>query len=345
MSGRASVDPAVIDMIDSVLAEHRRSRPPAALPEVAVTRDPGLWQRLEDLGLVRLTGAESAGGSGAGWYEAAELLTAAVRHGVRIPLAEHDLLACWLLEANQMPVDGALRTVCVIGEHGIASFVPWAGVADRIVVVWSAAGAFHMADIDAAELDITRGANLIGEPRDTVAVDVAALRGLPVAADLVAQLGLRSALVRSIQGCAALDQILHLSIEHATARIQFGRPLSKFQAVQNLISDIAAEAALARTATEAALNVAVTSDWSASNLDFLVAVARSCLGHATSVVVRNAHQVHGAIGTTREHRLHEYTRAALAWRSEFGSVHDWDDRLTTAAVQAGARGLWGLITG
>jgi acyl-CoA dehydrogenase len=80
-------------------------------------------------------------------------------------------------------------------------------------------------------------------------------------------------------------------------------------------------------------------------LEFLVAVARSCAGHAASVVVRNAHQVHGAIGTTREHRLHEFTRAALAWRSEFGSVRYWDERVTDAAMHASAGALWDLITG
>src|SRR5262249_59413443 len=127
--------------------------------------------------------------------------------------------------------------------------------------------------------------------------------------------------------------------------IHCGRSLCRFQAVHHRISDMSAEAALARAATEAALTAAVASEWSTGNLDFLVAVARSCAGHATSVVVRNAHQVHGAIGTTREHRLHEFTRPALAWRSEFGSVQYWDDQVTDAALRAGAAGLWRLITG
>lgn len=151
--------------------------------------------------------------------------------------------------------------------------------------------------------------------------------------------------MRSIQVSAALDRILRLCVDHAAARVQFGRPLAKFQAVQNLIADIAAEAALARAATEAALHAGVIGQWSAPDLEFLVAVARSCSGHAASVVVRNAHQVHGAIGTTREHRLHEFTRAALAWRSEFGSVRYWDERVTDAAMHASAGALWELITG
>jgi acyl-CoA dehydrogenase len=336
-----AVDPALVDMMDAVFAEHRQTHPPTS----NVERDPELWQRLDHLGLVRLTGAEGSGGSGAGWYEAAELLTAAVRHGVRIPLAEHDLLACWLLDANGMPGNEAVRTVCQLDAKGVATGVPWATGADRIVIVWQSGGGYRAAQIDVDTLEITRGTNMIGEPRDTVVADPTNLVGVPVAAELVARLRLKSALVRSIQVCAALDRIAELSIEHASSRIQFGRPLSKFQAIQNLISDIAAEAALARAATEAALAAAVTSDWSAPKLDFLVAVARSCTGHAASVVVRNAHQVHGAIGTTREHRLHEFTRPALAWRNEFGSVAHWDDQVTEAALRAGAAGLWSLIGG
>lgn len=335
------VDPALIEMMHAVFGAYRETQSPGG----TVERDAGLWAHLDNLGLVRLTGAEQSGGSGASWYEAAELLGAAVRHGTRIPLAEHDLLACWLLEASGSPCDGALRTVCLLDTDGTAREVPWASKADRVAAVWQHGGDYHVADVDVDSLAITPGANMIGEPRDTVVADPAGLHGVRLEATLVEQLRLKSALVRAIQVCAALDQILQLSIEHASSRIQFGRPLSRFQAVQNMISDIAAEAALARSATEAALTAAVASTWSAPNLDFLVAVARSCVGQAASVVVRTAHQVHGAIGTTREHRLHEFTRAALVWRGEFGSVQHWDAQVTEAALATGSAGLWSLIDG
>lgn len=335
------VDPALIDMMRAVFGAYRTTRSSAA----TVERDAHLWHQLDGLGLVRLTGPEHCGGSGAGWHEAAELLTVAVQHSVRIPLAEHDLLACWLLEASGSPCDDAVRTVCLLDAQGAAAGVPWASRAQQIVVIWPWGSEYHAADVNAESLDITPGANAIGEPRDIVVADPAALCGVPVEAALIDQLRLKSAMVRAVQVCAALDQILELSIEHASSRVQFGRPLSRFQAVQNMIADMAAQAALARSATEAALTAAVTSAWSTSNLDFLVAVARSCVGHAASVVVRNAHQVHGAIGTTREHRLHEFTRPALVWRGEFGSLRYWDEQVTSAALHAGATGLWNLISG
>lgn len=333
------VDPALVEMMGAVFAEYRDAHPPPK----TVERDAELWRRLDELGLVRLTGAEESGGSGAGWFEASELLAAAARNAVRIPLAEHDLLACWLLDEITMPVDAAARTVCVLDDDGTARGVPWAAGSDRVVVVWRDGDTHRVADVDTGELEITPGANLIGEPRDTVVADVTALGGVPVAADLVEQLRLKAALTRAIQVCAVLDEIVLSSIDHASSRIQFGRPLSRFQAVQHLIADAAAEAALARAATEAALMTAVGSDWASTNLRFRVATARSCVGHACSVVVRNAHQIHGAIGTTYEHRLHEFTRAALAWRSEFGSVRYWDEQVSAATMAADAD-MWALIT-
>lgn len=111
-----TVDPALVNMMEAVFAQYRTSHPPTE----ASRRDPALWQRLEQLGLARLTGAEDSGGSGASWYEAAELLAAAVRNAVRIPLAEHDLLACWLLDSHDMGADAAVRTVCLLDADGVA---------------------------------------------------------------------------------------------------------------------------------------------------------------------------------------------------------------------------------
>ncbi|WP_166908666.1 acyl-CoA dehydrogenase family protein [Mycobacterium sp. DL440] len=339
----STVDPALVTMMDEVFADYRQDRPPVG-PGERITSDRTLWKRLASLGLVRLTGAEESGGSGAGWHEAAELLSAAVRHGVRIPLAEHDLLACWLLDAAGQPADDAIRTVYVAPRSGDAAApVPWAGEADRIVVLLPSGDGYRLTELDTSDVSISTGTNLIGEPRDTITLDTEHLEGHPVSAELVSQLRWKSAMTRAIQVCAALDRAVAMSVEHVASRVQFGRPLAKFQAIQNLISDAAAESALARAATEAALDTAIRTGWAAAHLDFQIATARSCAGHAASVVTRNAHQVHGAIGTTHEHRLHEYTRAALAWRSEYGSVRFWDGQVARAAVAAGGRQLWALI--
>jgi len=333
------VDSDLSAMMHAVLLKH------AATGEaVAGTLDAALWRELSELGLARLTGSAASGGSGAGWPEAAELLSAAATAGVHTPLVEHDLLAGALLEVASLPVDDRLRTVAELDSTGVAHAVPWASSAASIVTLWRSGDTWLLADLDVGAVgEIVPGRNLVGEPRDRVAVDTAALRATAIDGTSVAQYRLKGALARAIQVCAALDRAVTLSCEHASTRTQFGRPLARFQAVQNLIADMAAECALARATTEAALADAVRDDWSGEDLGFRVAAARSCAGHATTTVVRNAHQVHGAIGTAREHDLHRFTRAALAWRSEFGSVGSWDRRLAAAATAAGPDGLWRLI--
>ncbi|MEN4479651.1 acyl-CoA dehydrogenase family protein [Mycolicibacterium cosmeticum] len=339
-----AVDADLSAMMDAVFADYQAGSA-ERVPGRRATLDRALWRRLDDLGLVRLTGAEASGGSGAGWREAAELLSCAVRHGVRVPLAEHDLLANWLWEAvTGDSGDDCVRTVCVLPRDGHAEVpVPWAGEVDRVVVVWPSGPEYRVADLATTALAIGPKTNLIGEPRDVVVVDPTPHNGHPVSPALVTQLKQKAALVRAVQVCAALDRAVQMSVEHVSTRLQFGRPLAKFQAIQNLVSDAAAQAALARSATEAALNMAIETDWKSPYLAFQIAVARSCAGHAASVVTRNSHQVHGAIGTTHEHRLPEFTRAALAWRSEFGSVHFWDGQVAAAAMAAGQKGLWELI--
>ena len=78
-----TVDAELISMMDGVLAAHREAHP-RPVPDAV---DHELWRSLDQLGLIRLTGSPDHGGSGAGWAEAAELISATVRHGGRVPLA------------------------------------------------------------------------------------------------------------------------------------------------------------------------------------------------------------------------------------------------------------------
>jgi acyl-CoA dehydrogenase len=144
-----------------------------------------------------------------------------------------------------------------------------------------------------------------------------------------------------VQICGALDAAVAATVRHTTDRVQFGRSLSQFQAVQHRLADAAAEAALARAATWAALDEAVSTDFAGPGLDVSIAVARSCAGHAGSVVV----------GTTREHSLHQLPVPILAWTNEFGTVAEFDEFLTRAAIasevaggQGAAGGVWALLS-
>jgi acyl-CoA dehydrogenase len=332
MSDVARLDAQLEQLLEQVFS--RAAGPHAGSPDLHLDR--ALWAKLEESGLTRLTAA----GSGAGWVEAAGLLRAAARHAAAVPVAENDVLAGWLVEQAGLPDDpSVVRTACIADASGAASGVPWAAEVDRIVVLWESADGWRVADVPIADAVVTRGRDLAGRPTDGVQVDLSQCEQAGISAEKAREYGLRGALARAVQSTGAMDRMLAMSVQYATERVQFGRPLARFQAIQHLVADVASEAALANAAVDAAVVEMAAADGDLDRLELAVAIARSVVGHAASVVVRNAHQVHGAIGTTLEHRLHELSKPVLAWRSEFGSVREWDARLTAMAARAGAE-LW-----
>ncbi|WP_067662249.1 acyl-CoA dehydrogenase family protein [Nocardia miyunensis] len=341
MNSTPLIDPELVALFDSVFTAHRDVH---TAPGGCVELDRDLWKVLEELGLARLTGAESHGGSGADWHAASALLGSAASAAVAIPVAEHDLLAGWLLETAGLPMTPGLRTACLTDDSGFSPSVGWARNADFVVALRHDGADWVVADVPAKHLVVSPGQNLANEPRDTVTIEVGAVTWSQVPSDTAEIFTLRGALGRVLQTCGAMDRVVELCLGHVASRVQFGRSLAKFQAVQRLVSAIAAEAALARAAADAAVAHVARSGWGDARASFAVAVAKSCAGHASSTVVRNAHQIHGAIGTTFEHDLHLYTNPVLAWRSEFGSTGRWDKLLTDAVVEAGPDGAWSLAT-
>ncbi|HUP08470.1 MAG TPA: acyl-CoA dehydrogenase family protein [Caldimonas sp.] len=123
------------------------------------------------------------------------------------------------------------------------------------------------------------------------------------------QAALTSAL---IAGAAA--RVLGLSIAHAQQRVQFGRPIGSFQAVQHRLAVMAEEASAARMAAQLAF--AARGDQPDA---VLAAMAKSVAGEAAAVIAAGGHAVHGAIGIAAECDLQLYTRRLLGWRTEGGS--------------------------
>ncbi|MFC7344181.1 acyl-CoA dehydrogenase family protein [Saccharopolyspora griseoalba] len=316
--------------------------------------DTELWEELSRLGFTALTTPEERGGSGAGWLEAAVLLgesAAAARH---LPLAESDLLAQWVLRvAGRLPDDPRTpRTIAVVDPAGTARAVPWLGSIPVVVAARRADGALAVTELAPGALAERATVKPVptnsGQPRADLQLEAdlpnAAVLEATTAGALLDELVLRGALARAVQAAAALDKAVDMCVEHTTARVQFGRPLAKFQAVQHLVADAAAEAALARASVEAAVLDAAETGLAGSASATKVAAARSCVGHATSVVVRNAHQAHGAIGTTQEHPLQLFTLPALDWRGEFGTTRDWD-RFLGETARSRPRALWDVVIG
>ena len=151
----------------------------------------------------------------------------------------------------------------------------------------------------------------------------------------VADTKLSMAFARACQIAGALDAALALSIAYANERQQFGRPLGKFQAVQQSLASFACEAAAANCA---AMGAAQALD--RGNAEFEVAAAKLRANRAVEMGTSVAHQVHGAIGFTEEYALAPLTRRLWQWRSEYGNDAYWSARLGSKVIAQGAERFW-----
>lgn len=318
---------------------------PAALAAAEQGRWPeALWNAVEEAGY----GDVLAEGL-AGMPEAATILRAAGHHAAPIPLPE-TMLARWLCAACGLePPAGPLTLapvepgdkIMVVGDTlaGRAEFIPWGHDAAAIVLI--AEGRLHVAPRAQAGYELD--ANLAGEPRDRLVAVAEGAASAPLADGLDEAAVLRGgALARAAQMAGAMEAVLALSTRYANDRIQFGRPIAKFQAIQQQLAVLAEETAAALVAVEIAAR-AVTE--ARPSVEFAVAAAKIRTGEAAGKVAEIAHQAHGAIGFTEEHHLHRLTRRLWSWRDEFGSEAYWSLALGRAVAAAGGDALWPTITG
>lgn len=322
------------------------TEPVLDVQEVAIPYDAALWETLTTSGLTLLATPECLGGSGAGLPELAVVLESSGYHGAATPLAEHGLLAAWLLElAGQEippgPMTAASAPDLQPGYQGdlIVEHLGFARIAQTLVLLgegcvaavprdrWTSIGETH---------------DIAGQSRTTVRIDTP-LEIASVGGDTCEEFRLRGALAVAVQTCGALARGVDLAREHVQSREQFGRPIAKFQAVQTLISSAAGALAMAKTATTFAVALVAAEGFSADSARFAIAVAKIESARAATVVARNAHQAHGAIGFTLDHRLRHFTTRALAWRSEFGAQRTWQQYLGQLALEYPGT-AWELVT-
>jgi acyl-CoA dehydrogenase len=307
--------------------------------------DADLWRNLEETGLARLM---STADHGAGPSELAVVLYGLARHAAAVPLAETDVLASWLGQRAGIDLpDGAL-TVAIATEAtdgrrvaGTARDVPWARSCTPVLVVPTRDG-LGVGVLDTTEFTLRESHNLAGEPRDSVLFDVPAEALHLVDPSVGDELERRGAWARCVQIIGALDAAAASSVQHTRQRVQFGRPLSALQSVQQSLAGMAGEIERARAAVELAVASAADHGFDSAHTDFAVMVAKVAVGRAVGPVTTTAHQLHGAIGVTSEHPLWLFTLRAQSWACDYGTTNHFARRLGRLALDSDP---WELVTG
>jgi acyl-CoA dehydrogenase len=308
-----------------------------------------LWAEMAALGLPQASLSEQAGGLGS-LRDAFALLRPAGYHALPLPLAE-TLLAGWLAEQAKLPLPEGPLSIAAGGKlrregegwtlTGTVRNVPWGRNAHLILLAENEAGGEALlALVPHGAASVGRGHNLAGEPRDTVGFAALPLGPDSVRPTTVDEAWMRhaGAAMRAAQMVGALEKALDQTVLHATERVQFGKPIGKFQAIQQMIAVLANHTAAAIMAADRALDALDGGDFAK-----LSAIAKLRVGEAAGDAGRSAHQVHGAMGFTQEHTLNYATRRLWSWRDEFGSEAHWAAWLGEAALSAGADRLWDFV--
>ena len=308
----------------------------------------GLWGALEEVGLPLAALPESAGGSGLAFDDAMFALRRTAYHGAPVPLAE-TMLAGRMLVAAGLKVPQGAMTVAPSSEglklaggklSGKSVRVPWGDQCGHVVVVADAGGTEVLALVSAEGASTGVEKNLAGEPRAALKFDGAQVIDSAPLEKASFRLSAEGALYRSVQMAGALERSLEYSLTYANERVQFGRPIGKFQAIQHLLAVLAGHVAASSAAADAAVEASENGPD-----EFMVAVAKARIGEAAGKAAEIAHQVHGAMGFTREHNLHYVTRRLWSWRDEFGNETYWQTRLGRRVASMGADALWPMLTG
>lgn len=111
---------------------------------------------------------------------------------------------------------------------------------------------------------------------------------------------------------AALD----MTVDYAKERVQYGRPIGAYQAIQFFLADMWIQVDMGK-------NTVYQAAWMVSEglpSTQKVAVAKGWVNEAYKFVTERGVQIHGAIGTTRDHDVGLYFRRAWAADLAFGDT-------------------------
>jgi acyl-CoA dehydrogenase len=340
----------LIESAAGVIARHRPEQGEGA------SWSAPLWHALQEHGFTRVSLSEELGGTGGDLADAAAVARLIGQTAAPVPLADTALVGGWLLAEAGLPLgegpcpaapstDGVRLARGSRGWRLTGSLprVPWGRFAETVAVLTRTPEGWAVVAVDAADLTATEASNLAGEPRDDLIVDTeidtARVAPAPPHVDGAA-LRRRGALARALTIAGALDQVLALTVTYVREREQFGRPIAKFQAVQQQIAVLAGEVASASAAVDAAVLAEArgAAPWP-------VAVAKAEASGAAGRAAAIAHQLHGAMGFTEEYALHHLTRRLWAWRDEFGDESEWWIALGREAAASGPDRLWPVVSG
>lgn len=286
------------DTVAALVAKHANPAAVRAAIESERGYDESLWQLLcEQVGAAALVVPEELGGAGGELADAATVLQELGRGLVPSPLLGTTLAELALLAATEPDAEtlGALAEGASIGALVFdADYVVNGDTADVVVAAtdgqlarWTRFSAQPVVTMDPTR----RLAALSPEETETIGPD-------PGMADA-------AAILLAAEQIGAAERCLELTVEYAKNRVQFGRPIGSFQAVQQRMADAFIDVEAIRWTTWHAAWL-IADGRPLAQTHRAARIAKFWAAEAGARVAATAQHVHGGIGIDTTYPLHRY---------------------------------------
>ena len=225
------------------------------------------------------------------------------------------------IEAVAVPFEGGFRL------SGAKRFIAAAAAADGFVVSARCAGELALFWIRADAVGVQLTAHRLADGRSSgtlVLSDVTVAREGLIAASVAARVALGRALdlatvVAGAELVGVMARTLELSLDYMRTRVQFGKPIGAFQALQHRAVDLYLQKELAAAVlADGVRTLETTGDDLARSA--LASRVKARASEAALRVTREAIQIHGAIGFTEDCDVGLYTKRALVLSAWLGNA-------------------------
>ena len=217
---------------------------------------------------------------------------------------------------------------------GEAHYVLDGDRADVLLAAVRAPGGIALFEVDPHQRGVTRRAVTTMDTSRRLAVvrlDGAAARpaGSGTGGAALARARDLACVALSAEQVGAAQRALELTVAYTKARVQFGRPVGSFQALQHRMADLHVLVESARSLSYAAASAAAGG---ADDLGLRAAAAKAYCSETLTRVAGEMIQLHGAIGITWEHDAHRYLKRAHGAGQLFGRPSEHAARVASAVI-------------
>jgi len=134
-------------------------------------------------------------------------------------------------------------------------------------------------------------------------------------------------LAMSSAAIGSMEAVMALTSEYLKTRVQYGKPLAQFQALQHRMSEMFVETDQSRAMLSGAIAAAQSGDTAKRKL--MVSELKYLVSGALYFVTGQGIQLHGGIGTTEEYAVGHHYKGALMYEKRFGDVGFHLERAST----------------